>query len=92
MDTNDIKNIKLLENKVHMYLNRNKFDYNKLYYVIPCFSFVILIITEPYFIKESMVVNSIKTEKISPKKFLYTWLFLTLILFGILIYYKKQVD
>lgn len=90
MDTNDIKIIKSLENKVQVYLNRGKFDINKLYYIIPCFTFVMLAIIQPYCIKETVVINSIKTEKISPKKFLYTWLIFTLILFGILLYYKNK--
>jgi hypothetical protein len=92
MDTNDITSVKALEDKVQKYLNKDKFDINKIYYIIPLITFIFLLILQPFFIKEKKLVNSIKVEKISPKKFFYSWLILTLILFGIFIYNKNKLN
>jgi len=90
MDARDITDVKMLEEKVQKYIQKDKFDINKVYYIIPVATFILLATLQPSFIKEKNVIKSIEIEKISTKRFVYAWIILTCIFMGGFAYWKSK--
>jgi len=90
MDARDITDVKMLEEKVQKYIQKDKFDINKVYYIIPVATFILLATLQPSFVKEKNVIKSIEIEKISPKKFVYAWVISTCIFMGAFAYWKSK--
>jgi hypothetical protein len=90
MDSKDITDVKMLEDKIQKYIRKDKFDTNKIYYIIPIVSFILLTIIQPAIIKQKKVVKSIEIEEVSIRKFIYAWLILSLIFVGVFVYWKNK--